>query len=128
MDLQRKNDSLTTILDTLKTKFIFDRVYIRQIPSTENSDKPGSKYKGEFVFVGYNKEDVVLFGNDKDNFSNAQPISVRKGALGAYGFETILEKDTTTFAFRPMIKSPTALQFRNAGYNGITFVDRKVLK
>ena len=125
--LQKTNDSLKTILDTLKTKYIFDNVFVRQIPSEFNSNKVGSKYKGEFFFVAYNDEDAVLFTETRDDFSNADTLRIKRRTLGSYDFETIL-KDTTYFTFRPIIKNTTAVQFQNRGYQGLTITDRKISK
>ena len=125
--LQKTNDSLKTILDTLKTKYIFDKVFVRQIPSETNTNKIGSVYKGEFFFVAYNDEDAVLFSDIRDDFSNPDTLQIKRRTLGSYDFETIL-KDTTYFSFRTVIKNPTALQFQNNGYQGLTIVDRKIGK
>ncbi len=127
LTLQKTNDSLKTILDTLKTKYIFDNVFVRQIPSESNTNKIGSTYEGEFFFVAYNDEDAVLFSGIKNDFSKADTLRIKRRTLGIYDFETIL-KDTTYFSFKPIIKNPTALQFQNLGYQGTVIVDRKIIK
>ncbi|WP_158976260.1 hypothetical protein [Cellulophaga sp. L1A9] len=61
--LKKSNDSLESIVNEIKDKYVFDSLTIRQIPNATNTKKINSVYKEEFVFVGYNtngKTSVVI--------------------------------------------------------------------
>ena len=126
--LKKTNDSLKTILDTLKTKFIFDHAFVRHIPADHKSLKVGEKYTGEFFFVAYNDDDRVLFTQDK-NATTFDTLTVKRKTYAAYVYETIAKKDSNNYIFRPLIKNRTALEFKNSMYgSGITIGDLKIVK
>ena len=126
--LQKSNDSLRTILDTLKTKYIFDKAFVRHIPADHKNLKAGEKYTGEFFFVAYNDEDKVLFSQDigAEVFDT---LTVTRKTYAAYVYESIAKKDSNHYIFKPLIRNKTALQFQNSGYNGgITIRDLRIVK
>lgn len=126
--LEKTNDSLKTILDTLKTKFIFDHAFVRHIPADHKNLKVGEKYTGEFFFVAYNDEDRILFTQDK-NSTNFDTLTVKRKTYAAYVYETTAKKDSNKYIFRPLIKNKTALEFKNSMYGtGIIISDSKIVK
>lgn len=126
--LEKTNDSLKTILDTLKTKFIFDHAFVRHIPADHKNLKVGEKYTGEFFFVAYNNDDRVLFTQDK-NSETFDTLTVKRKSNAAYVYETIAKKDTNNYIFRPLIKNKKTLEFKNSMYGiGLTFSDLKIVK
>lgn len=125
--LERTNDSLNKLLDTLKTKYIFDNVFVRHVPSDNKSYKIGDTYKGEFYFVAFNDEDRVLFSDSK-SLKDADTLSVKGGNMGAYSYLTTVKSDTLCFLFSPIIRNKYALQFQNIGYHGLTISDEKIIK
>ena len=52
--LKAENDSLKSLVEELNSKFIFDSILIRDIPSYKNTYEKNSKVSGEIVIVGYN--------------------------------------------------------------------------
>lgn len=89
ISLKKENDSLKEIL---KTKFIFDDVKIRIIPSENNTNRIGSEYVGEYVLAAYNKLDIVEFTTElKPNGAFVNPKSLTR-KFGGYLFETKLSK------------------------------------
>ena len=126
--LEKTNDSLKTILDTLKTKFIFDHAYVRHIPADQKNLKVGEKYTGEFFFVAYNDEDRILFTQDR-NATTFDTLTVKRKTYAAYVYETTAKKDSNNYIFRPLIRNKTALEFKNSMYgSGITINDLKIVK
>lgn len=126
--LEKTNDSLKTILDTLKTKFIFDHAFVRHIPADHKKLKIGEKYTGEFFFVAYNDEDRILFTQDK-KATTFDTLTVKRRTYAAYVYKTTAKKDSNNYIFRPIIKSKLALEFKNSMYgSGITISDLKIVK
>ncbi|MGG7037009.1 MAG: hypothetical protein ACI7YS_17715 [Flavobacterium sp.] len=126
--LEKTNDSLKTILDTLKTKFIFDHAFVRHIPADHKNLKIGEKYTGEFFFVAYNDEDRILFTQEK-NATTFDTLTVKRKTYAAYVYETTAKKDSNNYIFRPLIKNKTALKFKNSMYgSGIIISDLKIVK
>ena len=97
--LQKENDSLTSIVQSLKGKFIFDNAQVRVIPSIYNQEKVGTKFRGEIVVVGYNKNDYALLNGDFNmkSFKYENADTIRSSNEG-YKFEIIQTlKDTISF-------------------------------
>lgn len=63
--LKFKNDSLIKIIEGLNSKYIFDSITVRDIPSYKNTYEKGSYVDGEIVIVAYstNKLTNVVFGD-----------------------------------------------------------------
>ncbi|WP_264558484.1 hypothetical protein [Flavobacterium sp. N2270] len=127
-ELQKTNDSLMTVLNTLKTKYIFDHVFVRHIPAENKELKIGQKYTGEFFFVAYNDEDKVLFSQEK-NPSFYDTLEVKRKTNAAYVYESTVRKDTNNYVFKPIINNKTALEFKNSIYgSGNLIADKRIVK
>ncbi|TRO66812.1 hypothetical protein [Christiangramia sabulilitoris] len=99
--LKAENDSLKSLVLELNSKYIFDSISIRDIPSYTNSYKKNSKVSCEIVIVGYNM----------DNNTN------------------VIFADT--ISFNPLkIKNPDTLKLENGGFQYQTNLssNRKILK
>jgi hypothetical protein len=125
--LEKTNDSLKTILDTLKTKYIFDHAFVRHIPADNKNLKVAEKYTGEFFFVAYNDDDRILFTQD-ENATTFDTLTVKRKTHAAYVYETMAKKDSNNYIFKPLIKDKTTLDSQNLGYNGIVIKDLKIIK
>jgi len=76
--LNRSNDSLRNIIFN---KYIFDTTEVRIIPSRSNYKKSDSIFEGEFVVIGYNKNDYA-----KLRKSRIDPIDSIINENGGYKF------------------------------------------
>lgn len=124
--LRKTNDSLKTILDTLKTKFIFDHAIIKHFPGKGKVLKAGEKYQGEVFFVASNDDDRILFSQSPD-FDKIDTLKSKWGS--SYIYETVAKKDTNKYFFRPLIKNKLSLEFKNAMFgSGIRISDSKIVK
>ena len=121
--LKAKNDSLNTILDTLKTKFIFDNAFIKHIVNENKPMKAGEKYQGEFYFVAYNRNDKVLFKQDQSPESD----TLSKIMGGGYIYEFTAKKGANNFHFKPIILDKTAKEFRNTFFN-VNISDKRIIE
>ena len=126
IELQKRNDSLKSIIDTLNSKFIFDDIKVRFIASEKNINKLNSDYSGEFVIVAYNREDKIKFATElevnKVDFKNTEFL---KRDFGGYPFKLKLKnKENDIFV---QIVSGNKYG-KNHTFDGITFADKKVVK
>ena len=99
-NLQAENDSLKKIVREINTKYIFDSISVRDIPSYKNKYELNSKITGEIVFVGYNLNDkswAIKF--DSTNYDNGRVLinpDTLKNIKGGYKYEKILTSDFNT--------------------------------
>jgi hypothetical protein len=121
--LKRKNDSLKSIINTLNTKFIFDNIKHRFIASEKNSDKLGSEYEGEFVIVGYNRNDKVEFTTKlgKNGIDFEKPETLKR-KFGGFQFKTRLNNQENYIFIRVKTNNKYG---RNYYLDGVTFADKK---
>lgn len=124
--LQRENDSLKSIIDTLNSKYIFDNIKVRFIGDEKNSNKLNSEYNGEFVIVAYSSEDKIQFATEleenKVDFKNPETLKVD---FGGYPFKMRLKnKENDVFA---KIVSDNKYG-KTYSFNGIIFADKKFVK
>ena len=70
--LKAENDSLKSILSELNTKYVFDNITFREIPSMKNTLTLNSDYETELVIVGYNyiKDSIMQFSETQYNNKN----------------------------------------------------------
>lgn len=121
--LKAKNDSLNTVLDTLKTKFIFDKAFVINIVNENEPMKVGEKYEGKFYFVAYNYNDRILF--KQDSSSESDTLSKIKG--GGYTYEFIAKKGENNFHFKPLILDETAREFFNNVFLDVNISDKRIV-
>ncbi|MFC7356706.1 hypothetical protein ACFQO1_03330 [Jejudonia soesokkakensis] len=99
-NLKAENDSLRKIVADINTKYVFDSISVRDIPSYKNKYKLNSKITGEIVFVGYNlneKSWAIKF--DSTNYDNGRVLinpDTLKNIKGGYKYEKILTSDFNT--------------------------------
>ena len=130
--LQTQNDSLNSELKKYENKYVFDRVMVKHYPINGSQVKKGAKYYGEFVFVPDVRDDLVIFGTEKDEskqgYEIKNPITLKteKGDFGAYRFEIDIVSDTTSLLFKPLIKNKLSLKHQNAGYSGMMISDKLI--
>tara|TARA_R110000868_G_scaffold410616_1_gene699258 strand:+ start:751 stop:1227 length:477 start_codon:yes stop_codon:yes gene_type:complete len=99
--LRHLNDSLESITNGIKEKYVFDSLIVRQIPHYANTNKLNSIYKEEFVFVGYNTNgktsviigDSIYIDNGIKVFNGDTLISKK----GAFQHEMIIDKETNFY-------------------------------
>lgn len=125
--LEKSNDSLQSILDTLKTKFIFDHAFFRHIPANNKELKVGEKYTGEFFYVAYNDDDRILFSQNSNSVS-FDTLTVKRKSYAAYVYETTAKKDTNYYLFQPLIQNSFSNEFRNSSFNSIRISDIKIIE
>jgi hypothetical protein len=95
-NLRVENDSLRKIVADINTKYVFDSISVRDIPSYKNTYKMNSKVSGELVFVGYNiskKTNVILvdsFSYNPKKLHNPDTLKMKKGG---FVYETELNAD-----------------------------------
>ena len=121
--LKAKNDSLNIVLDTLKTKFIFDKASIINIVNDNERMIVGKKYEGKFYFVAYNYNDRLLFKQSADSKSDTL-LQIRGGG---YTYEFIAKKGENHFFFNPLILDETAREFSNSYLDGTTIFDKRIV-
>lgn len=83
--LEKENDSLKAIL---KNKFIFDNASFRIIPTHKKSRESGTDFVGEVVMVGFNNEDVLIYGDYDISHRKFIKSDTIRGRQGAYEFNT----------------------------------------
>jgi hypothetical protein len=92
--LRTENDSLRKIITEISTKYIFDSITIRDIPSYRNTYELNSIVNGEIVFVGYNKNTNVImvdsFSYNPKILHNPDTLKFKKGG---FIYETELNAD-----------------------------------
>ena len=117
--LRQENDSLKQIVNSLNDKYIFDKVYARIIPSEDNTNEIGSEYQGEFVFVGYNENDRVIFSPNLrgENSDTLTP------AYAGYKFSRTIVPDNNYLQFK--IKADREI---GKSLDGITVTDNRIFK
>ena len=126
--LEKTNDSLKTILDTLKTKFIFDHAFIKHYPGKGKVLKVGEKYLGEVFFVAYNDEDRILF-SQTPNSENFDTLRVKSKWDCSYIYESIVKKDTNKYIFRLLINDKFSLNYKNSMFgDNVIMTDTKFVK
>lgn len=124
--LQRKNDSLKSIIDTLNSKFIFDDIKVRFIANEKNSNKLNSEYEGEFVIVAYNRNDQIKFATElEENKVDFKNPKILKRDFGSYPFKLNL-KNQENDVFVEIISGNK--YGKNNVFDGITFADKKTIK
>ncbi len=98
--LRAENDSLNRIISAIESKYVFDSISVRDIPSYKNVYEPNSKITGEIVFVGYNlnsKSWAITF--DSINYDNGRLLINPDTLLninGGYKYEKVLTSDLNT--------------------------------
>lgn len=120
---KNKVDSLQNIIDTLKTKYIFDKMLVLNIV---NKNKPliaGEEYTGKFYFVAYNEDDRVLF-SQKAIPKKMDTLS--KIDIGGYIYNFIAKKGENKFYFQPLVKDTFAKQFENSKISGMNILGSRV--
>lgn len=87
-ELKIKNDSLSSILNVLNKKYIFDSISIRDIPSFQNTYRRNSNVVGEIVIVGFNnnqKTNVVFSDsisyNPEIRLHNPDTLEMKNGGF-----------------------------------------------
>ncbi|WP_299890914.1 hypothetical protein [uncultured Lacinutrix sp.] len=131
--IQTQNDSLKSELKKYENKYVFDQVKIKHYPIKGSQVKKGTKYYGEFIFVPVVREDIVMFGTERDEskqgyeINNPITLKTKKGDFGAYRFEIDIVNDTTDLLFKPIIKNKLSLQHLNAGFSGSMFIDKLIV-
>ena len=120
--LKAKNDSLNTLLDTLKTKFIFDKAFVKHIVNENKPMKVGEKYEGAFYFVAYNSNDKILFKQDFNSKSDTLS-NIREGG---FIYEFIAKKGENNFHFKPLILNEVSIEFRNTFFD-VNISDRRIV-
>ncbi len=92
ISLEKKNDSLTSLLSEFEGKYIFDSISLRTIPSYKNTFKPNSIYEMDLIVSAYSKTDYFI---KYDTIINNQKINADtlKYDNGIYRFNTELSKD-----------------------------------
>lgn len=125
-NLQRENDSLKSIIDTLNSKYIFDNIKVRFIADEKNSNKLNSEYNGEFVIVAYSREDKIEFATEleenKVDFKNPETLKLD---FGGYPFKMKL-KNQENDVFAKIISDNK--YGKTHSFNGIIFSDKKFVK
>jgi|SRR5690554_43937 len=125
--LKAQKDSLNTVLDSLKTKFIFDQAFIVNIINDNKPMKEGQEYEGKFYYVAYNLNDKLLF----KQYSNSIPDTLNKSNLkgAGYVYNFIAKKGKNNFYFNPLILDKDALEFSNIHRFGrITFIANETVE
>jgi hypothetical protein len=122
--LRSQNDSLNTVLDTLKTKFIFDHAFVKHIVNHNKPLEFGKNYQGEFYFVAYNEADKLLFKQKTEN--KFDTLIEVKG--GGYIYNFIAKEGENDFYFKPYIIDETAKEFRNGSFFDVQMADSRTLK
>lgn len=120
--LKTQNDSLINVLDTLKTKFIFDNAFVKHIVNENKPMEEGKEYEGEFYFVAYNRNDKILFKQDLSSSSD----TLSKIKSGGYIYKFKAKKGTNDFHFKPLILDETAKEFRNMFFD-VSISDKRVV-
>ncbi|MBB6682436.1 hypothetical protein H4O20_13380 [Aequorivita sp. 609] len=95
-NLRAENDSLRKIVADIHTKYVFDSITIRDIPSYKNTYELNSKVSGEIVFVGYNinkKTNVILVDSFSSNPKELYNPDTLKLNNGGFVYETELNSD-----------------------------------
>lgn len=95
-NLRTENDSLRKIVSEIETKYVFDSISIRDIPSYKNTYELNSKVSGEIVFVGYNnnkKTNVILVDSFSYNSKQLYNPDTLKLDKGGFIYETELNTD-----------------------------------
>jgi len=124
--LQKKNDSLKSIIDTLNSKFIFDDIKVRFIASEKNSNKLNSDYISEFVIVAYNRKDKIKFATELEpNKVDSKNPETLKRHFGGYPFKLKL-KNQENDIFMEIVSGKE--YGKNHVFNGITFADKKTVR
>ncbi|WP_034924811.1 hypothetical protein [Gillisia sp. CAL575] len=118
---RNKADSLQKIIDTLRTKFIFDNLTILHVPNRNQPIEDGKKYTGKIYFVAFNKEDRILF-SDKLVFKN--PDTISKIDYGGFEYKTVGKKGENNFYFKALINNSTSLNSRTGTFDGIQMSDK----
>jgi len=118
---RNKVDSLQRIIDTLRTKFIFDDLTILHIPNRNQPIEEGKEYTGRIYFVAFNKEDRILF-SDKLAFKN--PDTISKIEYGGFEYKTVGKKGENNFYFKALINNSTSLNSRTGIFDGIQMSDK----
>lgn len=117
--LKSKNDSLNRVLDTLKTKFIFDNAFVKHIVNENKPTQEGNEYTGEFYFVAYNDDDKLLF----TNISSSETDTLSEIKSGGYVYKFKAQKGKNAFNFKPLIINETAKEFRNGSFFNVNIYD-----
>ncbi|GAA4327336.1 hypothetical protein [Christiangramia aestuarii] len=97
--LKAENDSLRSLVLELNSKYIFDSISIRDIPSYTNSYEKNSIVSGEIVIVGYNlnKNTNVIFADSISyNPIKLQNPDTLKLENGGFQYQTNLNTNRKT--------------------------------
>lgn len=97
--LQIENDSLKSIVKEINSKYVFDSISIRDIPSYKNTYKLNSIANGEIVFVGYNigkKTNVIMVDSFSYNPKKLYNPDTLKLKNGGFRYKVVLKSDINT--------------------------------
>ena len=128
-ELKVLNDSLNAELNNYKSKYVFDKVYVKHYPARNTVAKIGQIYKGEFVFVPVMEETELKFSYHNKNIDltddSVQEITIlpKKDNIVAFEFELKIETDTTYLYFEPQISNEELLKHKNGSFDRTKFVD-----
>lgn len=117
---RNRADSLQQIVDTLRTKYIFDNLTAIYIPNENQPIKEGKPYTGKFYFVAFNIEDRVIFSQNID-FENSDTLS--KIEYGGFIYDAIGQEGENEFYFKTLIRNKTSFNLRTGEFDGIHMSD-----
>lgn len=124
--LQKENDSLKSIIDTLNSKYIFDNIKVRFVGSEKNENKLNSEYNGEFVIIAYSKEDKIEFATELEqnqvDFKNSETL---KRDFGGYPFKFKMKNKENEIYARIVSENKLG---KDHSFGGVMFVDLKTTK
>ncbi|MCF1423250.1 hypothetical protein [Mangrovimonas futianensis] len=126
--LQAQNDSLRSELKNYENKYVFENVFFKHYPVNGSEMKKGEKYFGEFVFLPYLENDIVLFGTEiaesGRTIKNPDTLRSKRSKYGAFSFEVDIVNDTTELIFMPLMKDDISIKHQNLGYDGVLISDK----
>lgn len=117
---KKKVDSLQKIVDTLRTKFIFDNLTVLHIPNKNQPIKEGEEYSGKLYFVAFNKDDRILFSPD---YPIKKPDTISKIDYGGFEYKTIGKKGKNNYYFETIINNQTSLNSQTGIFDGRVMSD-----
>ena len=88
VELKHRNDSLQNIIDTLNTKYIFDRAYLYSFPVLGDNHKK-DEVTGSIFIIAENENSQVLMEH-KDSYDKNNPLII----------DTLNRKNHFSFKFK----------------------------
>jgi hypothetical protein len=117
---RKKVDSLQRIVDTLRTKYIFDNLTALHIPNENQPIKEGQEYSGKLYIVAFNKEDRILFSS---NYPFKNPDTLSRIEYGGFQYTAVGKKGENNFYFELNIRNKTSLNSRTGEFDGMVMSD-----